>query len=215
VVVICISKSDKWLTSCSNRCGLQFMPYAPLDHSPANSEIGYPQALRTEAPTPRRTKQSSQHSAWDFDFVSENTTTRGRYRPRIESRSRDRPSIWERRRRAQQSVAVFCVFIKAVTSFLRLAARLRKREEEELRSFKRVHIRASLPKAQTTASDENASATRFSLERNGKKSDEVFLRGPLVIKTDLHLSDESNESDEEYYAMQYKSSKGLFFPDQS
>jgi hypothetical protein len=119
------------------------MPYALHTSLPANFEA----TNRTEMLS--RLKDS----AWDFY-----------------STSRDSAELESIPVRVQYNTALLCVLIKAVILFQRLAARLRKREEEELRAFKIVHIRASLLQAPTAESKQPIKPCYILLSRVSPKA---------------------------------------------
>jgi hypothetical protein len=129
------------------------MPYSVLTHSseelyPTTWEFTKPHGARVEAPTSRRTLQPVEKSAWYFNAISEDVATTEKYRELLDQ------SMEEKRERAQHDIVVLCALTKAVILFRRLAARVRKREEE-LRAFKRVHIRTSFPHESTEPTGEN------------------------------------------------------------
>jgi hypothetical protein len=158
------------------------MPYAPLASASTRSEAPISTAweftgrknVSFQLPTLRRLGQHLgqplrnsaweplRNNAWDMRPTLQGSVEQGFVRLR-EYRER-------RRERAQYNIAILCAFIKAIMSFRALSARLRKLEEEELRAFKFVHIKTSLPQASSSAAGENADIPQPTQEQNATQS---------------------------------------------
>jgi hypothetical protein len=154
------------------------MPYAPLASASARSEGPISTAWEftgqenasIRLPALHRLGQPLRNSAWEplrnntCDMCS---TFQGLVEPKFVTPE----EYGERRReRAQYNIAILCALIKAVMSFRTLSARLRKLEEEELRAFKFVHIKTSLPQASSSTAGENADIPQPTQEQNATQS---------------------------------------------